>query len=60
MKITIEYYRNKYTIETPSDDEPCDVVIDTLMKGLVQCGYHTDTIMECMYEVLTEWGWYDE
>ena len=60
MKITIEHYDNTYTIETPNDDEPCDVIIDILMKGLIMCGFHHDTVMECMHDVLTDWGWYDE
>lgn len=43
MKITLEYYDNKYTVECP-DDYTADKVKDIFSRMLVQAGYPPSVI----------------
>ena len=50
MKITIEQYGNKYSVERKEDDLDIDEVKDILKGLLVSAGFHIDNVKEIFKE----------
>ena len=47
MKITIECYGSKYTIESEHDDQNAEGMVDIFRKVMSVMGFHPDTINDC-------------
>lgn len=54
MKMSIECYGRKYTIETDNDDLIIEDYIDIINNVLLSIGFHQDTITEGIEEFITE------
>jgi hypothetical protein len=51
MKLTLEHYKNKYTVETEHDDVTIDEQLDIFIGLLQQAGYHKEIIEESITEL---------
>ena len=50
MKITIEHYGSKYTIETEHDENDADEMVILFRKAMHVMGFHPNTIADCFAE----------
>jgi hypothetical protein len=50
MKIQLETYNTKYTVETPNDDLDINEYLDIFVGLLKQAGFHNNTINEGIKE----------
>lgn len=51
MKLTLEYYKKKYTIETENDDLDISEYLDIIIGLLVQSGWEKSTVEESITEL---------
>jgi hypothetical protein len=56
MKLTLESYRKKYSVETEGDDLDINEYIDIMTGLLIQAGFHRDTIKEVIVELAQEFN----
>lgn len=51
MKITVETYDNKYTIEEPHDDQDIYEMMGVLERMLFAMGYNPDSVKEGFIDI---------
>jgi hypothetical protein len=54
MKLQLESYGKKYTIETEYDDIPLEDYFDMFSRLLVQAGFHQSSIEQFIVELADE------
>lgn len=54
MKIQIECYKRKYTVETEADDYDIEEYLDFIIGLLLQVGFHKESINDAIIELAEE------
>jgi hypothetical protein len=54
MKLQLESYKKKYTIETEYDDLGINEYFEYFKGLLISAGYHPNTVDECIIELANE------